>query len=99
MTMASMGFIAPLPLKFSSFLDLIFCSGPPQPFWSEVFRSLPKIRGGLLPWDESYDLSERYEKSEILVREKHKKELLDQHIQSGILQKQRWNVKSTTEPS
>ena len=25
--------------------NLIFCSGPPQLFWSEIFRSPPKIRG------------------------------------------------------
>ena len=39
------------PLKCSSSPNLIFCSGPPQLFWSEIFRSPPKIGGGgLLPW-------------------------------------------------
>ena len=52
LTMASLGFIGPLqnlrsPLKFSSPPppNLIFCSGPLQLFWSEIFRSPPKIRG------------------------------------------------------
>ena len=43
--MTSLGFIGP-PLKFSSPQNLIFCSGPPQLFWSEIFRFPPKIRGG-----------------------------------------------------
>ena len=49
--MASLGFIVPL-LKFQvPHPNLIFCSGPPPQkkkklFWSELFRSLPKIRGG-----------------------------------------------------
>ena len=44
-------FIGPL-LKFSSLPNLIFCSGPPQLFWSEIFSPPPpplKL-GGLLPW-------------------------------------------------
>ena len=51
-TMTSLGFIGPpqnlrSPLKFSFPPNLIFCSGPPQLFWSEIFRSPPKIgRGG-----------------------------------------------------
>ena len=58
-TMTSLGFIGPpqnlrSPLKFSFPPNLIFCSGPPQLFWSEIFRSPPKIGrgggGGLLPW-------------------------------------------------
>ena len=43
--MASLGFIA-FPVRFSSPQNLIFCSGPPQLFWSEIFRSTPKISGG-----------------------------------------------------
>ena len=46
-TMTSLGFIGP-PLKFRSPPNLTFCSGPPQLFWTEIFRSPPppKIRGG-----------------------------------------------------
>ena len=33
------------PLKFSSPLNSIFCSGPPQLFWSEIFRSPLKLAG------------------------------------------------------
>ena len=48
-TMTSLGFIDP-PLKFSSPpLNLIFCSGPSQLFWSEIFcpppSPPPKIGG------------------------------------------------------
>ena len=49
-TMASLGFIGPPkilgpPLNLAPPLNVIFCSGTPQLFWSEIFRSSPKIRG------------------------------------------------------
>ena len=50
-TMASLGFIAApkilgSPLNLASPpKNLIFCSGLPQLFWSEIFRSPPKIGG------------------------------------------------------
>ena len=43
-TMASLGFIGP-PKILGPPLNVIFCSGTPQLFWSEIFRSSPKIRG------------------------------------------------------
>ena len=52
--MTSLGFIAPPPPKILGpplnldpppLPDLIFCSGPSQLFWSEIFRSPLKIRG------------------------------------------------------
>ena len=55
-TMVSLGFIAPLaPLNLAPSPNLIICSGPPPPppppnlFLSEIFRSPPKNRAGLLP--------------------------------------------------
>ena len=45
-TMSSLGFIGPpLNLALPS-PNLIFCSGPPQLFWSEIFRSPPLKLGG-----------------------------------------------------
>ena len=47
-TMTSLGFIAPSPtLKFSSLpkINFLLRSPSPQLFWSEIFRSTPKIRG------------------------------------------------------
>ena len=50
--MTSLGFIAPSPkilgppLNLAPPPHLIFCSGPPQLFWSEIFRSPSKIGGG-----------------------------------------------------
>ena len=51
--MVSLGFIAPLaPLNLVPSPNLIICSGPPPKkklFLSEIFRSPPKNRAGLLP--------------------------------------------------
>ena len=45
-TMTSLEFIGP-PLNLAPPpRNLIFCSGPPSLFWSENFRSPPKIRVG-----------------------------------------------------
>ena len=55
-TMTSLGFIGPLPvpkilapsLNLAPPPNLIFCSGPPQLFWSEMFWCPPplKLEGG-----------------------------------------------------
>ena len=46
-TMTSLEFIGPpLNLAPPPPRNLIFCSGPPPLFWSENFRSPPKIRVG-----------------------------------------------------
>ena len=46
-TMTSLGFVGP-PLNLAPPPpNLFFCSGPPpQLFWSEIFRTPPKIGGG-----------------------------------------------------
>ena len=52
-TMSSLSFLGPpkilgpLLIKFSFHPNLIFCSGPPaQLFWSKIFRSPLKLKGG-----------------------------------------------------
>ena len=57
--MASLGLIAPPPkilgpplslAPLPKFKFLLMSLPSPQLFWSEIFRSSPKIRGELLPW-------------------------------------------------
>ena len=50
-TMTSLWFIDPPkilapPFNLAPPPNLIFCSGPPQLFWSEIFRSPLKLGGG-----------------------------------------------------
>ena len=85
MIMSSLEFIGPPkilgpPLNLVPQPNLIFCSGPPQLFWSEIFKSPLKLGG-----DATMRISLNTSKTEILLFRPTSKRNITKHRISELV--------------